>query len=172
MNKTLPTQDAPVPVYTSTSNVTIICQHGKVFTFMGKPDCSCDFGWGSLPIPNFSTQLSILKCNEGIPISAYFPNFMQVYYDQTYDNQFPFGDLPYYWILLLLYYAREIKYMIVGFFIPLEVQIVVLTIPCEPLIRPQDIMWATWLFISLAVLIVISLFEKCVIDVNKNVVKT
>jgi hypothetical protein len=119
MNKTVPTQDAPQPVYSKISNVTVVCQYGKVTTFLGKADCQCDFGWGSLPIPNFSTDKAIQKCNEPIPISSYFPNFMKIYYDQSYDNIFPFAGDPDYWSAALLYYLRDLKYMIEQFFFPL-----------------------------------------------------
>lgn len=112
MNKTVAPQDAPVPVYKALYNITVVCFHGKVTTFLGKTDCKCDFGWGSLPIPNFTKQRSILKCNESIPLSAYFPNYMKVYYDQSYDNMFPFAGDPNYWSQAAQYYLRELKYMI------------------------------------------------------------
>lgn len=38
-NKTVPFIDAPVPTYNQTTNVTIVCQYGKVTTFMGRTDC-------------------------------------------------------------------------------------------------------------------------------------
>lgn len=106
MNRTVPPQDAPLPVYNGTFPVTIVCQYGSVTTFLGKTDCLCDFGWGSLPVPNFSSKKSVIKCNEPIPLSAYFPNFMKVYYDQTYDNIFPYGGDPDYWVQSLQYYVR------------------------------------------------------------------
>jgi hypothetical protein len=62
--------------------------------------------------------------------------------------------------------------MIQTFFFPYQVQIVVLTIPCEPTIRPQDIIWFTWLMIGLSFLILVSLFEMCVRGVNQNKIKT
>jgi hypothetical protein len=52
------------------------------------------------------------------------------------------------------------------------VQIVVLTIPNESMFRAKDAIWFAWVMIALGILIVISLFEKCVIGVKRNVIET
>lgn len=96
---------------------------------MGRPDCLCDMGWGSLPSPFLGKVYSFMKCNEQLSIGMYFPNFLKIYYDEAYDNLFPFGASSNYWIELLQYYIRAIKYKVITFLVPYEVQIIIISIP-------------------------------------------
>lgn len=93
----VPGVDAPVPTYKNASKVIVICQHGIVKPFNGKPDCQCIMGYGSLPSPAIGTIKSFMKCNELLSVAVYFPNFLKIYYDETYDNLFPYASSSDYW---------------------------------------------------------------------------
>lgn len=75
-------------------------------------------GFGSLPTPYFGPTKSFMKCNEPLTIAVYFPNFLKIYYDESYDNLFPFAADSQYWIKLVQYYFRKYKYSIIAFFVP------------------------------------------------------
>ena len=54
---------------------------------------------------------------------------MKIYYDPEDDNFFPYPTSPDYWIEVYQYYARKAKYVVTTFFVPWEVEIVLITIP-------------------------------------------
>lgn len=92
----------------------------------------------------------------------YFPNFLKIYYDESYDNMFPYASDPDYWPLLIQYYIRSIKYSIIKFFVPYEVQLILIVIPQEPTLRPVDWIWCTWLIGFFGILGIGTLYERCI----------
>lgn len=118
-------------------------------------------GFGSLPTPFLGQTKSFMKCNEPLTIAVYFPNFLKIYYDESYDNLYPFAAASDYWFKLVQFYVRSVKYSIVTFFVPYEVQIVLLAIPPEPTFRPVDWIWLAWLCVCFGLLTVITMYERC-----------
>lgn len=115
----VPFTDAVKPTYDALFNVTIICENGRTGTFLGKTDCFCNMGWGSYSEPSMGKNRALQKCNKAMPLSAYFPNFRRIYYDEAYDNIWSFGGNKDYWPRMIQYFARYGKYRVINFFYPI-----------------------------------------------------
>jgi hypothetical protein len=97
---------------------------------MGVKDCTCDLGYTTHLVQDSSSQsIRFKKCNHPVSIEAYFPNYLTIHYDPILDNPFPLPFDPDYWILLLEHYLRKLKYAVTTFFLPWEVEIVIMVIP-------------------------------------------
>ena len=111
-------------------DVKFICEHGKVMTHMKLPDCKCDLGWSTRIEPNLvSRSPQFKKCNLPVHISLYFPNTLKVFYSQSEDNFFPYAFDPDYWVELMAYALRNLKYSVLTFFQPPEAEMVSFVLP-------------------------------------------
>ena len=94
-------------------------------------------------------------------ITQYFPNYLSFIYDPTVDNQYPYPFDPNYWPKIFIYYFKELKYKIITFFRPWEVQLALYLLPQEPIIRAKDLAWIYLGLLILVLVALISCYQKC-----------
>jgi len=111
-----------------TVNTSFDCWNGTITTVRGILTCVCNFGYYSTYLVSLTTG-AFRRCDGYVPIAAYFPIYMQIYYQEDIDNIFPSNGDNRYWGKAVIYYMKYIKYRIVTFFCPYEVQIVLIIIP-------------------------------------------
>ena len=100
-------------------------------------------------------------CNKGISIYEYLPTSAQIYYDPLlWDLNYPFAADPEYWGKILVYYLKKYKLRFVASIWPVEVELPLLMVDKENIIRSEDIKYVVWGGITIVMIGLISLFEK------------
>ena len=155
--------DAPEPSPdTQLMPVTFFCKHGRVVTYLGRPDCRCHVGYTSYLEKSWSgKEAAVMKCQSDVPFLYYLPFFLQIYYDPAYDNQFPHPADPSFWTKTLIHYLKQAKYALTTFLVPWQVEIVTIVIPQEDTIRKTDLLYLYWALLGFLFVALLSCYQKC-----------
>jgi hypothetical protein len=101
---------------------TVVCKNGDVVKDdYGDPICLCAFGYESTW--NTDTVSRISVCDRIISLKRYLPPDNRAIYNVYNDVLFPKGVDPYYFLKAFFYGIKMLKYYILNYFQPYELQI-------------------------------------------------